>query len=376
MLFDPRPIDESFIASGSGWTPSRQPPAARRRPAHGFLTLPTLPAEVPANGKLQYGDSADTLKLIRKQFETGVLAARDVQGATSAGDAFAQAMFTWLRRRMPKCKRLNFSFALLDQAAAREQVDQFGHDDDLHAPLYLAIELEQENVFEIGERADVMRRADPALLYTAIHLVDQAAGRSLYVRTPDDLADMFARWWWECDPTMSDEEAREFLSERFGGEDPDIERYLPSKVLPVLAPDDAVPAFARRDKTVRIQCLQPAQLKVLLIRQRGMPRRICRALLNLQAVLSRTTRSRALKDSQWAEPAYSATTLCMWREHWVGEILGDHFECLNNAGDATMYQSLIPLQSTPRAIRRQFKQLADMMDVIAALDRVLTIISE
>lgn len=376
MLFDPRPTNECFIESGPGWTPSRQPPAARGRPADGFLTLPTLPAEIPARGKLLYGEGADTLRLIRKQFETGVLAARDVKGAASAGDAFAQAMFAWLRRRMPKCKRLSYSFALLDLAAAREQVDQFGHDDELHAPLYLAIELEGENVFEIGERADAMRRADPALLYTAIHLVNEAAGRSLFVRTPDELADMFARWWWECDPTMSDEDAREFLAERLGDDGCEIERYLPSTVLPVLAPDDAVPAFARRDKTLRIQCLRTAQLEGLLTRQRGLPRRICRALLDLQAVLARTRRSRALNHAQWAEPAYSAATLCMWREHWVGQILDDHFESLNCSGDATMYQSLIPMADTPRAIRRQFKQLADMLDVIAALDRVLTLISE
>ncbi len=376
MLFDPRPTDECFVESGPGWTPSRQPPAARHRPAHGFLTLPTLTTEIPARGKLQYGDSVDMLKLIRKQFQTGVLAARDVKGAASAGDAFAQAMYAWLRRRMPTCKRLNFSFALLDLAAAREQVDQFGHDDELHAPLYLAIELDGENVFEIGKRADVMRRADPALLYTAIHLVNEAAGRSLFVRTPDELADMFARWWWDCDPTLNDRDARELLAERFGDDCCEIERYLPSTVLPVLAPDDAVPAFARRDKKLRIQCLRAAQLEAVLARQRGLPRRICRTLLDLQAVLARTRRSRALNHAQWAEPAYSAATLCMWREHWVGQILDDHFNALNCGGDATMYQALIPLADTHRAIRRQFKQLADMMDVIAALDRVLTLISE
>jgi len=376
VLFDPRQTDECFVESGPDWTPSRQPPAARRRPAHGFLTLPTLPDEIPARGKLLYGEGADTLGLIRKQFEAGVLAARDVKGAASAGDAFAQAMFAWLRRRTPTCKRLTFSFALLDLAAAREQVDQFGHDDELHAPLYLAIELEGENVFEIGERADVMRRVDPALLYTAIHLVNEGAGRSLFVRTPDELAEMFARWWWECDPTMSDEDAREFLAERFGEDGCEIERYLPSTVLPVLAPDDAVPAFARRDKKLRIDCLRAPQLEALAGRNRGLPRRICLALLDLQAVLARTRRSRALNHAQWAEPAYSAATLCMWREHWVGQILDDHFESLNCSGDATMYQSLIPLADTPRAIRRQFKQLADMMDVIAALDRVLTLISE
>jgi PRTRC genetic system protein F len=175
---------------------------------------------------------------------------------------------------------------------------------------------------------------------------------------------------------MSDEDARELLAERFGDDCCEIECYLPSTVLPVLAPDDAVPAFARRDKKLRIQCLRATQLEALLARQRGLPRHICRALLDLQAVLARTRRSRALNHAQWAEPAYSAATLCMWREQWVGQILDDHFDALNCSGDATMYQALIPLADTPRAIRRQFKQLADMMDVIAALDRVLTLISE
>jgi PRTRC genetic system protein F len=66
----------------------------------------------------------------------------------------------------------------------------------------------------------------------------------------------------------------------------------------------------------------------------------------------------------------------MWSGHWVGEILDDHFECLSNAGDCTTYQALIPVASEPKAIRQQFKELACMFEIIAALDRVLTLISE
>ncbi|GLC97909.1 hypothetical protein Tamer19_73180 [Cupriavidus sp. TA19] len=377
MLFDPRPVDESLPASESGWTLSRQPSPARRRAANGFLTLPTLPDDVPARGKVKYGDSKDARLLIRQHFACDGLDAADVDGATSAGDAFAQAMFAWLRRRVSKYQRLTFSFALLDQSAAVDQVSQFGWDGEVDAPLYLAIELPDENVFEIGPRADAMRRADPALLFTALQLVSQAAGKSLFLRTPDDLAEMFSRWWWDYDATMSDEEARKHLAERFGDEDSEeIERYLPSAVLPLLAPDDAVPSYRRLDKSMKLNVLTPKQLESLAARKRGVARRICLALLHLHEVLARTRRSRVLDGSQWAEPAYSAATIAMWREHWVGEILDDHFECLNNAGDATMFQALIPLKSTTREIRRQFKQLADMIDVIGALDRVLTEISE
>ena len=376
MLFDPRTFDDGVLSDVPGWTPSRQHPAARRRSANGFLTLPTLPADIPAGGKLRHDEGPDGLETIQAQFEVGILAARDVKSAVSAGDALAQAMFAWLRRRTPSCKRLNFTFALLDQVAAREQVEQFGWEDNLEAPLYLAIELPCEQLFEIGERADVMRRAHPSLLYTAMNLVSTAASRSLFIRTPDELAEMFARWHWDYDARMSDEEARAFLEERFGEGDSDIERYLPTNVLPLLAPDDVVPKGRRLDKRNRVRRLRRSELASLAVRTRGLPRRICRELVNLQTVLARCSRYRILKTSQWAEPAYSAATIAMWSGHWVGEILDDHFECLSNAGDCTTYQVLIPVASEPKAIRRQFKELACMFEIIAALDRVLTLISE
>lgn len=352
MLFDPRTFDDGVLSDVPGWTPSRQHSAARRRSANGFLTLPTLPADIPAGGKLRHDDGPDGLETIRAQFEVGVLAARDVKkSAVSAGDAFAQAMFAWLRRRTPSCKRLNFTFALLDQVAAREQVEQFGWEDNVEAPLYLAIVLPEEYLFEIGERADVMRRAHPSLLYTAMDLVSTAGSRSLFIRTPDHLAEMFSRWHWDYDATMSDDEAREFLEERFGEGDSDIERYLPSNVLPLLAPDDVVPRSRRLDKRNRARRLRRSELASLAARSRGLPRRICRELLNLQAVLARTSRYRVMKTSQWAEPAYSAATIAMWSGHWVGEILDDPFEGLSNAGDATEYQLLIPVASEPKGLR-------------------------
>ncbi|MDV6321038.1 hypothetical protein, partial [Chromohalobacter sp. HP20-39] len=67
-------------------------------------------------------------------FEAGPLSPRDARSSGNAGDMFAEAMFAWLRRRTPTCKRLLFGFALLDQAAARDQVDQFGWETDLSAP--------------------------------------------------------------------------------------------------------------------------------------------------------------------------------------------------------------------------------------------------
>jgi PRTRC genetic system protein F len=88
------------------------------------------------------------------------------------------------------------------------------------------------------------------LVFTTFHLIRAAASKSLHLRTPDDLLDMFARWHWDFEPLTDDEDAREHLKERFGADDADINRYLPSVVRPVLAPDETLPKWqwAQKDR--------------------------------------------------------------------------------------------------------------------------------
>lgn len=377
MLFDPRSFVPDIDAGGPAWSPSGQHPTAGRRPAHGFLTLPDIPAGIPAKGRVSYGDEAEVVDLVLAQFDAGVLRARDVSDPTSAGDAFAQAIFAWIGARTPACQRLKYDLALIDRGAAMDQVMQFGWEDGLDVPLYLAIELPGEEVYTIGEaRAQAMRAAHPSLLYTARSLINAAGAKSLFLRTPDMLLDAFARWHWEYDATLADDEsAREFLKENFGGDDPDIERYLPSVVRAELAPDDTLPRFAHVDPaSARLRELGRRSLRALARAHDDWLGELCAALADLQQLLSRAKGS-AIADSQWAEPAYSAAVIAYRPSDYVSEILDDHYECLNNSGDATMFQCFIPLATEAKAIRQQFQDLDSMLRIIGALDRVLTLIS-
>ncbi|WP_316157627.1 PRTRC system protein F [Cupriavidus sp. BIC8F] len=360
------------------WTPHRKHPAAGRRPAHDFLTLPRIPGAVPATARLRYGDELEVGDLVLAQFAAGMLRASEVSNPTSAGDAFAQAMFAWLGKRLPTCQRLQFGVTLIDRGAAMDQVMQFGWEDGLEAPLYLAIELPGEEVYAIGEaRAQAIRAAHPSLLFTAMSLINAACGKSLFVRTPDVLLDQFARWHWDYDATLADDEnAREFLKENFGGEDADIERYLPSVVRAELAPDDTLPRYAHVDAaSAHLRELGPCNLRALARLHSGWVGELGTALADLRLLLARAGERSVIAGAQWAEPAYSAATIAYLPSDYVSEILDDHYECLNNAGDATMFQCFIPLADDAAAIRQQFRDLADMLQIIGALDRVLTLIS-
>lgn len=378
MLFDPRSLVPSVDAGEPNWALARQHSVARRRPAHDFLTLPTVAQAVPARARLSFGDEVEVTDLVRAQFGAGVLQASDVSNPSSAGDAFAQAMFAWLGARMPRCQRLDFSFSLIDIGAAQDQLMQFGWDDQIDAPLYLAIELPGDEIYYIGEaRAQAIRAVHPHLLYTAMCLINQASAKSLYLRTPEVLLDLFARWHWEWDSSLTDDkEAKEFLVEYRGVDDGDVERYLPSVVRPELAPDDALPAFRATPGTRQLRELGNRKLLMLSRAYDGWIKDLCGALAELRLVLNRSGERSAICDSQWAEPAYAGATIAFKRSDYVGELLDDYFNGLNSGGEATLFQCFIPIADERAAIQQQFKDLAGMFKIIAALDRVLTLISD
>ncbi len=377
MLFDSCHGISSITESLSGRAACERDSPAGRRTADGFLTLPAISPSVPVVARLRHTDEGDITDLIRAHFEAGPLSPRDARASGNVGDMFAEAMFAWLRRRMPKCKRLLFGFALLDQAAARDQVDQFGWEKDLSAPLYLAIELPQEQVFEIGARMRPLQRAHPGLLCSVMALINEASCNSLFLRTPSYFLEMFARWWWDCDEGVSDADARECLVDRLGADSEDIERYLPSNVRPVLAPEEMFPERGTRKgrQGPRRRVLKRSEVLALASSSSRWIQRVCRAMLELDDALRRAKGSKLFEHSQWAEPAYSAASIAVSTEEWVSELLDDHFECISNGGDATMYQVLIPLATDAQLVPKQYEDLAHMFEIVKALDRLLTIIS-
>lgn len=128
MLFDARSFVPAVDAGQPGWTPARQHPVAQRRPAHDFLTLPAIPAGLPATARLSFGDEIDLKDLVLAQFRAGVLDAEHVTSPSSAGDAFAQAFHGWLAPRVPATKVLSFDFTLIDHQAVETEIADFGFD--------------------------------------------------------------------------------------------------------------------------------------------------------------------------------------------------------------------------------------------------------
>lgn len=209
-------------------------------------------------------------------------------------------------------------------------------------------------------------------------LINSASAKSVFLRTPDVLLDLFARWHWEYDPTISDDdEARAFLTEHCGMDAEDVTRYLPSTVRPELAPDDVLPAYCHANpESRRLRVFGSRKLRELARGQRGWIKDLCVALAELNLAIKRQGSRSAIAGSQWAEPAYAAATLAYTRSDYVTQVLDDLYDGYNCNGDATMFQCFIPIAGEPKAIREQFEDLSSMLRIVAALDRVITLISD
>ncbi|CAG9185759.1 hypothetical protein LMG32289_06093 [Cupriavidus pampae] len=321
-------------------------------------------------GQVRAAQAEDLSELVRQHFRINALSAADVSNPKSAIEAFAQAFTAWVTRRFPSTKILSFNLRLVDRAFAEHEVCEFGWHTDVISPLYLAIELENDNLHVIGEqRANALRRLHPSLLYTAMTGITEASARSLHMRTPDEFLNMLSRWYWDGE-ILDDKGAREALKERYSEDDEDIQRYLPSVVRPQLAPDDLLPQWMRADKSLRLSVLGPRAVRSLGETAKGWRRDFCYALADLQLALRRMGDASLLHGSQWAEPAYVGASIAYQAGDYVGDLIDAHFQCCNEGG-YTDFQCFIPLADTPAAIRKQYALMDQTLSLITLLDRAL-----
>lgn len=374
MLFVPQQSGSQVAVAGEHWQPRRSA-AAERQPAHDFLTLPAIDPAVRASAVMRWNVETQVAGLISAQFESGALKPRDVRVFSGAGNALAEGFFAWAKRQTPLFRRLNFNFVICDLEAVREQI-QYQYDASDFEPtscVYLGIEMQEESIFEIGERANKLRAVHPRLLASALTLINRAAGRTIWVRTPDELLGMFASWYWEGNSHAADDDVLEELKDRFGDDEAEIENYLPSVVRPELCPEDLdVCGWNQRKKRFEHKpALGVAALRRLQRFNSGWTGRLCLELEELTSLLQKAGNRSLFDCAVRPECAYAAATLIAEDGPHIGALLDDHYEHLAQSGEGSTFYGFVPFASTPDAIRKQYADWSLGLSILGQLDRVL-----
>ncbi len=373
MLLSPRQTSGGVDGGVAAIPQFQRLAAAADRPAHGFLTLPEVSADVAVRGKVRFHTPEAVTALARAHFDTGALRARDVKAPTGVGDAYAQALFKWFGRQHRPFNYLNLKFSLLDADAIREEI---AHQYEARsftgdAPLYLAVSSEGEGIFELRAHAEKLTRAHPQLLATALRLIEAASWRTAWIRTPSELLSHFAHFYWEGDETESDADSLEWLKERFDEDQETMQRYLPSVVRAELVPAALrlTPTGRRRRRDRRDFGPDVATLESLTSR-RGMAR-LCRELILLRNLISRARGRDLLNYGYDARPVYSAAVLVWENDERVQQLFDDIYQYEWDGGEATMHLGFIPIAQEPSAIRRQYADWQLALQTLTSIDRVL-----
>jgi PRTRC genetic system protein F len=389
MLFDSRPTGSDLDAAIASRYHASRHTAAGHRPAHGFLTVPTLGSAVPIKPTLRRGTPTELKDLVIAQFGSAECLATHVRVPKDAGHAFVQGFFGWVQSQLPELDRLHMHFRLMDANAVQESIQyQYdGSEFNPTSPLFLGIEFEEERIFTIGEKVRSLRRAHPRLLATMLHLLNVSSGYTVFVRLPDEFLEMMATWYWEGDSSASDEDVDDILAERFGQDKEEYHRYLPSEAGEALLPQDA--RYFCYDHELgryrRQRTLGSVSLSRLRRKRDALIRALTSELLVLHGLLARARRRFRKAPPHapkclfgivyFASPVYSAASLVMADDDLIGHLLDDHFNC-ESQGDGTTYQGFTPFATDRRAIRKQYSDWSLAFQIMGSMDRVLTLISD
>lgn len=211
------------------------------------------------------------------------------------------------------------------------------------------------------------------LMRSVMQAIREASSQTLFVRNPDWFWYEYTVWYFdgEC-PT--DEEAREILADRLGERD-DVDSYLPSNVLPGIVPDDVFFHGDLKDaKKFYKSVLKPHDLLRLRTRLKGRARRVCTALMELQALMAHRRKRDLMQFKYTSRNAYEACSLVWEHNRFTEEFLDIHFDDCGSNG-ATTYPGFIPFESTARSIRTQYEGWAHAIRILQSLDTLLSLVS-
>ncbi|MCA7954226.1 PRTRC system protein F [Burkholderia seminalis] len=373
MLYGPPGLDSRLVdVDGPQWESTRGS-VARRGSAHDFLTLPALSDRVPVAGMYRWRTEIDLAEMVKRHFVDGPLRAADVEKPSGAMDALKQAFKAWLGRIGMETRNISYTPVLLDRASVAEMVQCRcnGDESDLVSPLYLALEMADEEVYSLAKFRPAAERVHPLLIPSVLSILDRVSCRTGLIRTPGWFLCEFSRHYWEYNESATDEAAIEWLREMYEDDEESIARRLPSVVRPQIYPDAVrIPpkVMGRRSK---LRYLLERELLELHASTDGEMATVCAELATLTRLLRTAGKRYLLGEGVDGQPIYSMATVVLDENALIGGLLDDHFNYAHQGSEETYFNTFIPFSTSSEAIAQQYRDIALGFRMLNHVDRLL-----
>ncbi|UEP39700.1 PRTRC system protein F (plasmid) [Burkholderia ambifaria] len=373
MLYGPPRFDSSLVDNAGPQWESAFCSTARRGTAHDFLTLLTLSEHVPIAGTYRWRTDLDVAAMVKEHFINGPLRAADVENPSGAMDAFKQAFKAWLGRIGMEKRVVSYLPVLLDRPTVEEMVQCRCNNDEeeLDSPLYLGLEMANENVHSLAKFAPAAEQVHQLLVPSLLSILDRVSYRTGLIRTPGWFLCEFSRHYWQYEESATDAEAIDWLQELYEDDEESIARRLPSVVRPQIYPDSVRKPAKVAGRRSRSSCLSERELFELRASTDGEMANICAELGTLKRLLRVAGKRKLLGEGVDGQPIYAMATVVLDDNALIGELLDDHYNYAHQGSEETYYNTFIPFPTRPKAIAQQYRDLALGFRMLNHVDRLL-----
>lgn len=352
-------------------------------PSESLPTIFQLPALHPAIPRV-----ADYVKYPTDFATLGreLLAAQVIDPADVGDDALTpkkiveDGLKAWFMRRIGLMHHVRFDVAVVDAEHANAYVSDFESGPTHFVDAALAFTGDVAEMRYVEKIARAVEAVVPGLFLVAYTELIEAGYLTVEIHCPQRVIEMeMAYSLWGNDITsVTDEEARECLEERYGEEVDSSDYYMPDTVLRALGNGFCYDIARRGQKRKKPRRFSDLQLKKLAKHENVTVADIAAGLLNLRKARTRVSRLGAQMphtSMMGGRPQYVSSIIFFNEDDRVLQFMDDEHQHLMETGEGTDLYAIEQLPTTAAELKTYFQKLDALFGLIAQMDALIPKIS-
>ncbi|WP_426172522.1 PRTRC system protein F [Pseudoduganella sp. R-34] len=346
-----------------------------------LFQVPSIHASVPRHAtQLRY--QTDFTDLARQLLKAGVIDPEDIPTtASTPAQIVGEGVGAWFNRRINGLQHMRFDIEILDAECASNLFDGHVSSDLTFESAVLTI---TGSGAELRYVEDIARRLEakvPGLFLTAFSELVAASYKSIEIQHPERILEGETSYslWGDDIWSVTDEEAREQLIERYGDEeDVNIEIFMPDAILEAYGNGFCFDICRESRRPKKLPEFSDQKLSDLARSSDNEVASVATRLLSLRQAFKRVVDLKArlkLPEGFEGRSLYVGCILLFNADDRCSQFQDQEGQYLFESGEGTDLHAAEQLPKTATQLKKYFQKLDALFDLIAQIDALIPAIS-
>lgn len=342
--------------------------------------LPSLHASIPRTAQhTKY--QTDFGSLGEQLLVAGVIDPNAItDDAVTPKQIVEQGLRAWFMHRIGKLHYMRFDVRVLDAENANEAAKDGGWEDLTFDSPAVALTGDIAELRVVRDIAHHVEAKVPELFLNAFTELADASYQTVEIHQPIRILEMEAAYslWGNDLWSVTDEEAREELLERYGEDEGTTDYYMPDQMLKAFGDGFCFSGSRRGQPIKKRRKFSNLQLKKLARHEDATVAGIASQLLKLREARKRVSdlgASFCQAEQSGARSLYVGCILLFSCDDRETHFMDDEHQHLMENGEGTELFALDKLPTTAAELKPHFQKLDALFDLIAQMDALIPIIS-